>query len=168
MHESTGLEPVVLVASEGQSRRRWGTARARVDSWHCQATRAMPIYEPNPTAGTVNYLHLVRNLVYSVILAVAITAVMFFLTFLASGFPTISPVDSHGCSLSHAYGFPIRFEFYNTPYSAQTGSCGPNFWSFDQTGLAADLAIWLVVAFLFLSLRSYGATSIPPQSPSAG
>jgi len=133
-----------------------------VDSWHCQAMTATPIYELKPIAGTVSDLHMARNLGYSMILSVVITAVLFFLTFCLSGFPTISPVDSHGCSLSHAYGFPIRFIFYNAAYSAQTQSCGPNFWSFDQTGLAADLAIWLAVAFLFLNLRSYRVTVIPP------
>ena len=89
-----------------------------------------------------------RTLGHATMFALVITGALLWLTgFLDPN--TISPVGPNGCSLSRAWGFPIKFVFVNEPYLGNV-SCGGLVYSMSWAGLAGDLAIWFVIGFLLL------------------
>jgi len=81
-------------------------------------------------------------------LSLVLTAVSFIWTFM-SDIPSISPADVNtGCSLPRAYGLPFPFVFYKEPFIQN--SCHGYVISVGFLGLAADLAIWLAIAFFLI------------------
>ena len=100
------------------------------------------------------------TLAYAGMLSLGITEVALFLTFL-SDVPSISPADVNGCSLPRAYGFPVPFVFYNSPFTQN--QCHGYVISVGLGGLVIDLLAWLAIAFFFLlavsRLRTTGSPS---------
>ncbi len=85
------------------------------------------------------------------ILSLVLTGAAYIWTFV-SDIPSISPTDVNGCSLPRAFGFPFSFVFYKEPFIQN--SCYGYVASVGFWGLAADLAIWLAIAFfLVLAIR---------------